>query len=224
MFLRFVVAVSLLLSSTAAGQAVRPAPYRPPPAYTPGYAPGTPAEPVYAPVGAGAPGERVPGAVAPGVPRSEGRMLPRTSEPGVWAADGDPKLVASRRGIYGWDVLGVMLPAPDTTSKDKLHWSQTCAGWLRGAVSAEPGVRQSVEALSGSERTCLLAALYHWCLETRKAALPKEAEDLIEYRHLLDTLWLSEKFRADSCNKTTVTRRVLDLSPRIQAHWKKNPL
>jgi hypothetical protein len=68
--------------------AVRPAPR--PPVYTPGYAPGTSAEPTYTPQGAGASHGGLPGSSS-SVPRSPNkRILPATKEPGLWAADGAP--------------------------------------------------------------------------------------------------------------------------------------
>lgn len=88
LFLLFILAGCSTSTHSSYQQTARPAVYRPPPVNTPGYYPGTPAEPVYTPNGAGLPGERVPGTTQSPVQRSPNkRILPPTKEPGLWAAD-----------------------------------------------------------------------------------------------------------------------------------------
>lgn len=218
MFLRFVVAGSLLLGSAASAQAVRPIP-RPatgplsiqqPPSY-----PGQ----TYTPVGAGVPGERVPGAVAPEVPRSKGRMLPRTEEPGLWAADGDPALMAGQ--IYGWAVLDVRLPVPDNCDRrEKWRWSKMCADRLRNTVNDIPAINREVTNLAKSERACLLAALFHQCLDAIHRADPEELKGVFDYKYLPQSIEAAAKLRKEKCSPTTVTERVVTLSREVKAQWK----
>lgn len=221
--------VVLLLVGCATGgppssyQQASPAyrPVRPPPVYTPGFAPGTPAGPVYTPQGAGLPGERVPGSGTAAVPRSPNtRVLPRTDEPGVWAADGDPALMAGQ--IYGWDVLGVRMPVPENCDRrEKWIWSQVCASRLRNTVNSAPDLLRRVTDLAKSERECLFAALFYSCLEGTYRSEPEELKEIFDYKYLPESIETAAKFRKEKCNSTTVTERVVTLSREVQAQWKK---
>ena len=119
--------------------AVRPAPAAPPPAYTPGYAPGTPAEPVYTPQGAGAyRGEPLPSTPVERSPNK--RILPASNEPGLWAADGASTATLGGPNGLGVTVLGVAFDlglelrperaamecskAVNDASDSTIHWSK----------------------------------------------------------------------------------------------------
>lgn len=174
-------------------------------------------QPRYTPAGAGLPGERVPGA---SVPRSEGRLLPRTDDPGVWAADGDPALMAGQ--IYGWDVLGVRMPVPENCDRrEKWIWSQVCANRLRNTVNSAPDLLRRVTDLAKSERECLLAALFYSCLEGTYRSDPEELREIFDYKYLPESVQVAAKFRKEKCNKTTVTERVVDLSREVQTQLKE---
>lgn len=148
------------------------------------------------------------------------RVLPATREPGVWAADGDPALMAGQ--IYGWDVLGVRMPVPENCDRrEKWIWSQACANRLRNTVNGAPDLLRRVTGLAKSERECLLAALFYSCLEGTYRSNPEEIREIFDYKYLPESIQAAAKFRKEKCNKTTVTERVVDLSREVQAHLKE---
>ena len=176
-FLLLFLAVSL----SAHAQAVRPAPMPVPrpPAYTPGYAPGTPPEPVYAPNGAGLPGERVPGTVAPAVPHSKGRILPREPDgaPGLWAADGASRASsASEMGLFEVDV-------PIPADPDAASLAKQCAVDMSDARGQ--AIQHHIRNYSMDVRACVAAkALAHCATALRKNQESSPLRDAGAHRRL----------------------------------------
>lgn len=170
--MRFLSLLALLLSACTAPSAygpafrqaaARPAPYQTPPVHTPGYFPGTPAEPVYTPQGAGLPGERVPATRAAPVQHSPNkRVLPATGEAGVWAADGDPALSA---GVGGTSPLfGASVPYPSSQHHVE-QVMEKCVAGLR-EVAEKTGHEDAIAQLPLPVRKCLAARAIAFCAET----------------------------------------------------------
>lgn len=212
-------------SPRAFHQAVmRPAPYRPPPAYTPSYAPGTPAEPVYVPVGAGVPGERVPGPVvpaAPAVPRSPNkRVLPRTDEPGVWAADG-------ARGVFVGaepELFGVNIPFPeDATTEAARDLTRGCIKEMNDAAAAS-STRRTISDLPSDVRRCMAMIAYAHCAATRFAVAEQLAKDLVGYnaaysRHLKSMETHARGLTAMACSGVRLEPGPDAALERVTASW-----
>lgn len=156
-------------------------PVGPPPASTPGFYPGTPAEPVYTPNGAGLPGERPFGPGPQTLPRSPNtRALPdeydAKRESGVWAADGTPGTPVRLFGVefpYPTDAHGFI-------ARDETEW---CAGVITGAASSAK-VLDFLLSAAPAERMCLAVRAMEHCGEQRynnllrtKAREPKRIKD-----------------------------------------------
>jgi hypothetical protein len=169
------VSVVLLLSACAttpttfdAYEQAAPAyvPVAPPPAYTPGFAPGTPAEPVYTPPGTGLPMPGQPDYGQPEVPRSDNNRVLDDEysphrEPGLWAADGNP--VASADAMP--PIFDIQLPYPaNATTPDARWWSDMCGKTMNDAAK-----RLGTDAEFASHppymRMCLAARAYLRCAD-----------------------------------------------------------
>lgn len=155
--------------SQAAAPAFRPAPR--PPMFTPGYSPNTQPEPAHTPAGAGLPGERVPGTAAPGVTRSPNkRLLPASEEPGLWAADGDPALMAGASTPP--EILGVHLPlSAEGTSES----AGRCARGAENGLASihDRALRSELERLPLDARRCAVADFYERCVESILRTQPR---------------------------------------------------
>lgn len=180
------VAVSLFLllgcgGSSAHGTHLRQAVARPPmvatpPAVTPGYFPGTPAEPVYTPNGAGLPGERVPGQQAQPVPTSPNkRILPASNEPGLWAADGAPR--ASDGDGHTHPLFGLFYPHPpgDVTGEVSAMMDRCAESMLAAAQKA--GVLAAIEALPKPVKFCMSARAFAHCADATWDEIGREMLD-----------------------------------------------
>jgi hypothetical protein len=158
----------LLLALTTApvlAQAVRPVPrppgstvVQPPLSY-----PTLPSTPegigLYRPESGGAPAPRSPNT----------RVLPATTEPGVWAADGDPALRASASAAGASpEILGVALPlSPEGKSAAAGSCASTVADILKRL-----GIEQELLALPEPARRCAAALLYAQCIQESKHVDP----------------------------------------------------
>lgn len=164
--------VVLLLVGCATGgppisyQQASPAyrPVRPPPVFTPGYSPETPPEPVYTPAGAGLPGERVPGASGASVPRSPNkRLLPRTDEPGLWAADKARAMDPREKPPDTPGLLGFVLPFPLAAETDRERELTRWCAYKMGNAIKETDRAGDVWRLPSDTRRCIAARLYEHC-------------------------------------------------------------
>jgi hypothetical protein len=142
-----------------------PMPVEAPPAYTPGFAPGTPSEPTYTPPGTGLPMPGQPGYVMPRVKRSPNtRVLPDDyspkKEPGLWAADGAPVASTTPPPLFG-----VTLPYPNwATEKATQDWPDSCIVFMHNA-SVTTGVYNTVIKLPEAIRWCMAARAYAICAD-----------------------------------------------------------
>lgn len=173
--MRSLLLLALLLSACAAPYAhgpgfrqaaMRPAPYQPPPAYTPGYAPGTPAEPVYTPQGAGAyRGDQLPAAPVPRSPNK--RVLPATGEAGVWAADGDPALSSASKPLFTLlPLFGVSLSY--SLEYPRVDWFiNQCVAGMRDATK-KTGQEDVINALPPPVRECFAARAVAFCMDAAR--------------------------------------------------------
>jgi hypothetical protein len=175
----------LLLSACASTTSTRyeqaaPAyvPVGPPPVMTPGYFPGTPAQPVHTPNGAGLPGERGPMPQPHALPASPNkRALPDEFSPkreaGIWAADGAQNSPELPR------LFGVAIPYPGPAQyPDAKGDTELCVDTLTNAARVV-GVFDRIMSLPEDVRACLAArALRHCAGEEmayrRKMAAAKE--------------------------------------------------
>lgn len=221
---RTFLALLLLLSACsttprAYKQAVRPAPapVARPPIYTPGYSPG-PVDPAHAPAGAGASHGSLPMPGA-GVPRSPNkRVLPPTSEPGVWAADGAPKASAPPR-IFGVEIP-FMVDAHGNTLPGDTAW---CAKTVTEAADAAK-LRDRVEGYPPDARACMAALAYLHCathsfLWLSEPLTPGQRAGSPAYHSAKDTLNHARSLRNRLCRDVALTdeqKYALDL---IHSRW-----
>jgi hypothetical protein len=158
-----VSAVMLFLSSAhAQAPAMQPAPIVEP-------APAFPA-PSLTPAGAGASHGMLPAPQAE-VPRSPNkRVLPASSEPGLWAADGAPRAATPLR------LFDVEIPYPGTaTHPDAIAETEGCVATLARASDARARARLATMPLE--QRSCLAAqALLHCAAEEVKKRKAMEAD------------------------------------------------
>jgi hypothetical protein len=167
---RTLLVVSLLLSACASTAPTRyeqaaPAyvPAGPPPVATPGFFPGTPAEPVYTPNGAGLPGERPPLPQPRALPTSPNkRVLPDEFSPkreaGLWAADGAPVASVDRMP----PIFGVPHVYPENVSPSARKWSDFCATSL-DETAKQTGADATFSGVHPQLQRCLAARAYLAC-------------------------------------------------------------
>jgi hypothetical protein len=154
----------LLPDARAQAPAIRP-PARPvvPPALTPGYNPNTPPEPVYTPPGTGLPEVGQPGTHAAPVKRSPNtRALPDEfspkREPGIWAADGEPRASTDKMPA----VFGIALDYPAMATPDTKRWSDFCASTI-GDTAKATGTDGLFSPIHPQLRRCLASRAYLAC-------------------------------------------------------------
>lgn len=199
-------------------------PVGPPPVMTPGYAPGTPAQPVYTPLGAGAgPGERAPMPGARALPASPNkRIVPPEPDgaPGLWAADGDPVLSASVRP----DIGNVTLPYPDDAREiEDLRATLTCAGSMTRALKE---ARQHVRYFNQPEpiQRCLAARMYKACadhlLELIRVLYATGNGSAEEVRRHQSTAWKAQAFVAEQCRGMTLGPSQNEVLNATVTQWK----
>jgi hypothetical protein len=158
---RTLLAFLLLFSLSANAQSVAP-PARPPlvrPVVNEPYFP----TPGATPEGAGASHGSIPGATTPPrakVPPSPNkRILPASTEPGLWAADGAPR--ASRSAPPA--LFGVTLPYPAWATEPETQWStdMCIVGMHNSAVTT--GMYNTIIKKPESIRACMAARAYLLC-------------------------------------------------------------
>lgn len=194
----------VLLSGCAAApsqyrQAVAmPAPVTPPPAYTPGFAPGTPGAPVYTPAGAGLPEVGQPGQRTEQVPRSPNqRVLPASAEPGVWAAD-DVRASRNEEPHEASDEWFSRKP------QDEQPVTMRCRQELTRALQAA-GLEEIRAHLPRTPRSCLNARLFMHCTAREANAFRKYSgaltatERSTQQRDIQRAMDLGEKLYYDKC-------------------------
>lgn len=149
-----------LLSSVANAQAVRP-----PPATGPliiQQPPSFPASPAATPAGAGASHGSL-AAPEKAVPRSPNkRLLPRTKEAGLWAADGAPQASLPRHALWGVDIP----PMRNDEGRVVAGETEWCMKGLAKAADAA-GWRERIENYSAEVRACMAATAYLRCADER---------------------------------------------------------
>lgn len=198
-------------------QAVRPAPMPVPrpPAHTPGYFPGTPPEPVYAPNGAGLPGERVPETVAPPVQRSKGRILPHEPDgaPGLWAADG-----ASRASSASTvSLFEVDLPLPPDSGAAKI--GRDCA--LEMTLAMRDAQQFHVQNYLYDVRACIAAKALLYCSSARR-----EDRERTPWRNATSqrTLEAHATTLAGQLCKAKLTDEQRKTLERVEKQWEQNTM
>jgi hypothetical protein len=154
----------LPIAAHAQAPAMRPPP-RPAtvPALTPGYSPNTPPEPAYTPPGTGLPEVGQPGSHAAPVPRSPNkRLLPTSSEPGLWAADGAP--VASLPLMP--PLFGEPLPYPPGVGNGEIsrRLADSCVETMTDAAK-QAGTLEAILRLSPVVRACMAAHALKVCAD-----------------------------------------------------------
>lgn len=220
---RLLPAVLLFLAvhTTAWAQAVapRPAPVLPPPAYTPGFAPGTPSEPVYTPQGAGAyRGDPLPTTPVPRSPNK--RVLPREKDgaPGLWAADGAPQAVMPYR------VFDVEVPyAAAARTSEVRKATASCAISIHESV-LRLGLHGLIHSLPKDVRQCLALQAYRRCTDgmmdhfedLKRKAVKYDAEKVRNYQGAQATARASEEA---ACRGITISDEHRALLDRIFADW-----
>lgn len=193
--MRFLLFTAFLLSACAAPSthgpglhqaAVRPAPPVRPPVMTPGYSPGTPAEPVFTPQGAGASRDRLPGASVPRSPNK--RVLPATKEAGVWAADGASAPGEQRLTLFAIDLPMDNLSGPAQTALTSCAFEMTIA--VRAAA------QHAVFNYPTDARACMAVRALQHCAEVvrrgdanrLRASLPRDWSTSKAYKSASDHL------------------------------------
>jgi hypothetical protein len=90
-----------------------------------------------------------------------GRTLPATREPGVWASDGAPT-------IPGVQLIGVILPF-DLEPREDIAPAVRCAKQAFAVVDASERLMVKIMSLSELQRECLASLMLYECLTYRQA-------------------------------------------------------
>jgi hypothetical protein len=173
-----------------------------PPAVRPVHSAPTFAQPRHTPAGAGAShgGLAAPGTSSAGVPRAEGRILPTSDEPGLWAAE-PPKASAS----YWETIAGVPLPLPETANSKEAERPTYLCGMTMNDTIKQVGVLDRIRALTEKNQRCLAARLYLHCAKGLVTVVEVLAEGngdfkVRHYRQRLYAVGAAEKFEASECD------------------------
>jgi len=186
---------------------------------TPGFAPGTPAAPVYTPNGAGL-YDPTRGTQQPTVPRSPNkRVLPATKEAGLWAADGAP--TASAREL----LFGVDIPDP-AGSAVLVDASRACVDTVAHAARAV-GADKDAMLFPPRVRSCMAAWAYFMCAKHRavvpRPPLPRGVdvtEEEFERATAVGRLAMhAMKLSRDECRDVVRTKEQMDILDAVDAQW-----
>lgn len=156
------------------------------------------------------------------VPRSpDKRVLPHSSEPGIWAAGGD--VIDPRKS----GLLGLPLPlAPDMMTLPGMTKTRRC-GDSMNAVLREAGLYERAMALPVDIRNCLAAQLFRMCALGYEAAARDGAKTDStkkphhrQYQRMVEAAdaWLDE-----ACKSPRSTEAETLFSRAASEWWKRGP-
>jgi hypothetical protein len=197
----------LSLLPDARAQAVISPPPRPP-AVRPVVNPPDFPTPGATPAGAGLPGERVPNSIAPAVSRSPNkRLLPTSSEPGLWAADGAPHAVAPPR------LFGVDLVFPDA-AKDLFERDEAfiCLSTMTRAAQTT-GTEALIMRAPPFARRCMATQAFAFCLISMREDLAERKRTGQGYDHEEFTAISAMAAHARALGKTNCQDLGVELVP-----------
>jgi hypothetical protein len=196
-------------------------PVEAPPAYTPGFAPGTPGEPVYTPPGAGLPMPGQPGYGTPQVPRSPNkRALPDDyspqKEPGLWAADGAPVAIARRQ------LWGVVVPLPAEMTDEVEYEAWNCSMEVEDVAGSKADA--VLRAFPTDALRCAVAIAQHHCAISEAARAKRRHErgeelDPDRARLLAAVEAHTAKLKAAWCAGVVLTNRQRDALEAVLYAW-----
>lgn len=201
-------------------------PVGPPPASTPGFYPGTPAEPVYTPNGAGLPGERPFGPGPQALPRSPNtRALPDefspTREAGLWAADGaeSPTAISFVRRLYD-----VTIPSPKESGDNMTQATVSACLRSLGSAADATGLTPTISSMPVDVRRCLAARALRACVDrgleavehTRRNA---QAYDAVETARRRVVAEHARRLADAYCSNVSITEAQDGLNQEVIAEW-----